>query len=55
MNSEYAVERDAEWNLDELGKLWQTMDAWHFVRWSEGANFIEYKKQWREFGSAKYV
>ena len=55
VNSEYAVERDAEWNLEKLKQFWQTSDAWHFVRWSEGAEFIKYKKQWREFGSAKYV
>ena len=54
-NSEYAVERDAEWSLEGLQTVWQTNDAWHLVRWSEGAGFLHDKKEWRAHGSAKYV
>ena len=54
-NSEYAVERDSEWELEKLKTIWQTMDAWHLVRWSEGASFLADKRQWREHGTAKYV
>tara|TARA_B100000965_G_scaffold386884_1_gene389599 strand:- start:2548 stop:3195 length:648 start_codon:yes stop_codon:yes gene_type:complete len=53
--SEYAVERDAEWDLEKLKSIWQTNDYWHLVRWSEGSTFLRDKKQWREYGTNKYI
>ena len=55
VTADVAVERDAEWDRIGLDLYTNTNDAWQMCRWSEGHQFMSYKKAWREFGSAKYT
>lgn len=34
--------KDSEWT-------WQTKQAWWFTRWSEGKQFLTYKRNWRDY------
>lgn len=46
-NIDKTTELDSEWHFQHV----QTDKHWHFIRYSEGRNFLAYKNEWRTYAT----